>query len=406
MNRATAGWKVGPGIMASAGVCAAVVGLAAVVQAVASAAGPIERSVEQRIDARGFPSIFQAWSPVQNVHDESPLHTVARHDLVWHGPEFFGLKWNNRYVGLADGFAENSIEHARAFRQKLLGLNPSAILILEIRYRDARKNYLPEGHSWWLRDTQGRIVPGWDEGGFVCLDYRNPEFRRQVAQQAKAAVASGAVDGIMLDWWSDDAGRLALVKEIRQCIGDEALIICNANARTTPQTAPYINGYFMECAAEQHARTLEKDRRYPGLGRKESPPAPGELRGNMVPRVERRPQPDAGDDDAGLDAFQWLLFVFRSQSIAHARPSPQLVSLLGTRTGPAGVEGTGGCRWHHAAGIRRRDGGLQPHGQPNCGGRVLATADQRGNRPNRERHQLASPDGDIYRMPLPPQQVQ
>jgi hypothetical protein len=51
----------------------------------------------------------------------------------------------------------------------------------------------------------------------------------------------------MLDWWSDDDARLELVKEIRQSVGDQALIICNANDRMLPLTAPRINGYFMEC---------------------------------------------------------------------------------------------------------------------------------------------------------------
>ena len=216
-------------------------------EAAASAAEPVERSVQQRIEARRFPSVFQAWNPAQNVQDESPLHTLARHDLMWHDPRFFRLKWNNQHIGLADGFAPESIEAAKTYRQKLLALNPNLILIAEIRYRDALKSYLPEGHSWWLRDTQGQIVPGWDESGYLCLDFHNPEFRRQVAKQAKATVASGAVDGVMLDWWSDDADRIALVKEVREAIGDQALIICNANDRTTPQTARYINGYFMEC---------------------------------------------------------------------------------------------------------------------------------------------------------------
>ncbi len=133
---------------------------------------------------------------------------------------------------------------AKSFRQKLLTLNPNLVLIAEIRYRDAHKSYLPEGHKWWLRNEEGQVVPGWDEGGYFCLDFHNPEFRNQVARQAKAAVDSGAVDGVMLDWWSDDASRLALIQEMRQAIGDKALILANANDRRTPQTAPYINGYW------------------------------------------------------------------------------------------------------------------------------------------------------------------
>jgi diadenosine tetraphosphatase ApaH/serine/threonine PP2A family protein phosphatase len=217
------------------------------VQAVASGEGPLERSTQERIAARRFPSVFQAWAPAQNLRDESPLHTLARHDLVWQDPRFFRLKWNNKYIGLADGFEAESVKQARALRQELLGLNPNLILIAEIRYRDAHKTHLPEGHAWWLRDQQGRIAPGWEEGGYLRLDLHTPEFRRQVAAQAKAAMASGVVDGIMLDWWSDDDARLELVKEIRQSVGDQALIICNANDRMLPLTAPRINGYFMEC---------------------------------------------------------------------------------------------------------------------------------------------------------------
>jgi len=219
---------------------------------------PAERPLIDRIQGRDFPSVFQAWSPAQNVQDDSPLNTVARHDLVFHGPTFFGLRWNERPTGLANGFTVDSIEQAKSFRQKLLTLNPNLVLIAEIRYRDAHKDYLPEGHEWWLRDQQGKIVPGWDEGGFLCLDFHNPEFRRQVANQAKAAVESGVVDGVMLDWWSDDASRLALIQEVRGALGDKAIILANANDRQTPQTAPYINGYFMECYRSKTAKDWQR----------------------------------------------------------------------------------------------------------------------------------------------------
>lgn len=217
-----------------------------------------ERSLQERVQGRTFPSVFQAWSPAQHVQDDSPLHTVARHDLVFHGPTFFGLRWNRSPIGLADGFTADSIFEARAFRQKLLTLNPHLVLIAEIRYRDAHQSYLPAGHPWWLRDKDGRIVPGWDEGGYFCLDFHNPEFRSQVARQAKAAVDSGAVDGVMLDWWSDDAGRLALIQVVRQAIGDKAVILANANDRTTPQSAPYVNGYFMECYRSETAEDWKR----------------------------------------------------------------------------------------------------------------------------------------------------
>jgi len=219
---------------------------------------PLEQPRIERIQGRTFPSVFQAWNPAQNVQDDSPLHTVARHDLVFHVPEFFGLRWNQKPTGLADGFTAASTGKAKSFRQKLLALNPNLVLIAEIRYRDAHKTYLPEGHEWWLRDEKGQIVPGWDEGGYFCLDFHNPEFRSQVARQAKAAVESGAVDGVMLDWWSDDASRLALVQEVREAIGEKAIILANANDRQTPPSAPYINGYFMECTESRTAQDWKR----------------------------------------------------------------------------------------------------------------------------------------------------
>lgn len=129
----------------------------------------------------------------------------------------------------------------------MLRCNPNLVLIAEIRYRDAHRSYLPDGHAWWRRDSRGKIVAGWAEGGYLQLDFGQAAFREQVALQAQAAVASGVVDGIMLDWWQDDEDRLALIKAIRARIGDGALIVANANDRRTPKTAPFINGYFMEC---------------------------------------------------------------------------------------------------------------------------------------------------------------
>lgn len=206
-----------------------------------------EKTVEARIADRTFPSVFQAWNPADNLKDEDKLVTVARHDLIFHGAGFFGLKWNHKNQGLAAGFTKESIRRGLKKRQSLLDFNPNVILIMEIRYRDAHRSFLPENHKWWKRDEKGELVTGWKEGGYIQLDFQNPEYRDHVAQRAKAAVESGVVDGIMLDWWRDDDHRFALIKTIRSHIGKDALILANSNDRKTPKTAPFINGYFMEC---------------------------------------------------------------------------------------------------------------------------------------------------------------
>ena len=208
--------------------------------------GP-EKSVGERLARRNLPSVFQAWGRADNLRGQDRMKVMALHDLVWLGVENFGLEWDKRPSGLAEAFKPESLERGRKMRQRLLELNPNIILIAEIRYRDAGRGFLPTDHEWWMRDNKGNLVSGWAEGRFIRLDFSNPKFREHIVRRAKAVVESGVVDGVMLDWWSDDEHRLALVKAVRKAIGEKYLIIANANDRTTPRTAPYINGYFMEC---------------------------------------------------------------------------------------------------------------------------------------------------------------
>ena len=181
------------------------------------------------------------------------MTTLARHDLVFCSARLLGLAWNNSHEGLADGFQPDSFADARRMRKALLERNPRMVFLVEIRYRDASRRFLPEGHRWWKRDAAGNVEKGWDEGGFLKLDFANPEYQKQVAAQTAAAVSSGVFDGVMLDWWNDDDDRLELVRRVRSAIGEGALILANANDRKTPRTAPYINGYFMECTRSKSA---------------------------------------------------------------------------------------------------------------------------------------------------------
>ena len=213
-----------------------------------------QQTVAQRLAVRSFPSVFQAWSSADNLPREDEWTTIARHDLIFHGAGFFGLEWNHKHEGLADGFTAGSIKDALRRREQLLKKNPALVMLAEIRYRDAAGDFLPKGHEWWLRDEKGALVYGWEEGGYIQLDFANPALRENIAKQARAAVQSGVVDGVLLDWWDEDEERLALVKAIRAAIGEDALILVNANDRKAPITASYINGFFMEC---DHSATKE-----------------------------------------------------------------------------------------------------------------------------------------------------
>ena len=186
-------------------------------------------------------------SPAENVGNENRLTTVARHDLVFSSVGFFALKWDHEYVGLATAFTPDSIQKAVRMRKALLATNPQLILIAEIRYRDAARTFLPPDHKWWKRDEKGKLQMGWKEGGYIQLDFANPEYREHVVTRASAAMRSGVLDGVMLDWWREDTHRLKLVEAIRKAIGDSALILVNPNDNKIPKSAPFVNGLFMEC---------------------------------------------------------------------------------------------------------------------------------------------------------------
>ncbi|UCD29323.1 MAG: hypothetical protein JSV03_02250 [Planctomycetota bacterium] len=209
----------------------------------------VELSIEKRISGRTFPSVFQAWSGAENIKNEDKLTTVARHDLVFSSVGFFGLRWDNNYQGLAEGFTPESISKAVSLRKALLARNPHIILLVEIRYRDAHPAFLPPNHRWWKRDENGQLKMGWKEGGYIQLDFANPQYRKHVVARSRAAMRSGVVDGIMLDWWREDEHRLKLLRAVREAVGDSALIMVNANANRVPKSAGLVNGLFMECGA-------------------------------------------------------------------------------------------------------------------------------------------------------------
>ncbi|MBD3266353.1 hypothetical protein GF373_06750, partial [bacterium] len=206
-----------------------------------------EKPIEKRLQDRAFPSIFMAWARADNRPHLTKLQNIAQHDLAFVSTGALQLKWDHIHDGLATTFTQDSIIQANTIRKKLLSINPNLILLVEIRYRDAWDGFIPKDHPWWMRNEKGERVKGWEEGRFYKLNYTLSTYRNHVAQRAKAAVETGVVDGIMLDWWWDDNDRLALIKQIRKGMGKKALILANANERKIPLTAPYINGLFMEC---------------------------------------------------------------------------------------------------------------------------------------------------------------
>ena len=224
---------------------------------------PQEAAIADRI-RNGSGGTFQAWAPAENFNAgsgvpsvplanmENPKKTEARHNLVFSDFSEIGLHVasSQPFPGLATGFAAESIQHALQKRTELLKDNPNMIMLAEVRYRDAKGDYLPEDSPFWKRDKNGTRMIGYVADGQprFLLDYSNAQFQDTIAQQCKAAVKSGAVDGCMLDWWGEGetTDRVNLVHKVRDAIGEKAVLIVNSNGMKPEKSAPYINGMYME----------------------------------------------------------------------------------------------------------------------------------------------------------------
>ena len=227
--------------------------------------GKVLPTPAERMALRDFPSIYQAWNPL-DMPAQYPQDTIAqriaaaaKHDLLWEEPVsqigfktplVLGLEWDGAHSGESNQFKPASLAQAIRNRIELLRLNPAMVTLMEIRWRDAPGSYLPEGSAWWRRNPDGSRVLGWDGGPepYYMLDYENPGFIKHVGEQARIAVQSGVYDGVMLDW----SGYLPIVQEVRRSVGDDAIIIVNIHddIEDGEKYAHLINGAFMECDPE------------------------------------------------------------------------------------------------------------------------------------------------------------
>jgi hypothetical protein len=195
-----------------------------------------------KINGRGFPSVFQAWQPATNTGSD-------HHDLIWNSPGKFGLQCysadqsgklvKERYLGLCTAY---------------LGVPPHdgrVVRLAEVRWHDGwfkaedpSVQYLPADSPLWMNG--GPSVPATTtmKNPSYRLNYADACFQKHVALQCQAAVKAG-LDGCMFDWWSKpDSHQVEMLRKVRAAIGD-ALIIVNANGNV-PSDLSDVNGVFAE----------------------------------------------------------------------------------------------------------------------------------------------------------------
>ena len=220
-----------------------------------------ELTIHEKIETRSFPSIFGAWGGILvNRPELTYAEMNAYHDLFW-SPSF-GLRFE-----IIDGQVQLEGDWVEAKRQwdELLEINPNMVFILQINIRGASPK------SWhlkglykddfpWLRSSDGSQVLGSPPEQYVDLliDFIHPKAQEIIIGQAVAVAKSGLWDGIIFDFWTEKGvvlggyrtheeerqARIEILKGIRAGVRDDFLILVNGSP--TENTAPYINGIFME----------------------------------------------------------------------------------------------------------------------------------------------------------------
>ena len=223
--------------------------------------------IQARIENRSFPSIFNAWGHISNLSELSYEARLAYHDLSW-SPEF-GL----RFQRTAHGFQlSGSLVETRKRRETLMEMNPDKIFILGIPMRGAdpdspfyRATY--NADFPWIRDAAGNRVSGDGTDTEFLIDFTHPDLQDIIVQQVLAVKKCGLYDGIYIGWWHEDRpvlngyrtfeaeqqARVAILRRIRDAVGNDFLIIVGSGRHKPIQAAPYINGLFMQIGSD-HTR--------------------------------------------------------------------------------------------------------------------------------------------------------
>ena len=223
-------------------------------------------ATQARVNNRPYPSAFQPWHDIRNRLSLSPQERIAAHDLLISGA--WGDKMTSGAWGVEIYFQDTDqgvvlmgeVEQAIQQRDELLTVNPNLIFVNgSVHIRDSYANKLyPKDSPYWIRDATGTPVEGWP--GTFLLDFTHPAVQDIIVSQARAVSRCGVFDGIFLDWWREDLpvldgyrsnaaeqrARDVIIRRIREAVGEDFLILVNANRSKPHRAAPYINGLFME----------------------------------------------------------------------------------------------------------------------------------------------------------------
>ena len=227
---------------------------------------PFLPPVRERIESRSFPSIFQAWNDVVGLDHLTWEQRNVLHDLHWNPTFNDTILWDATSIEPAAGVATSlagSLTPAREIRQRRFDQNPNMIFLGGFSiHQHSVVDALPPDSDFWLRDVQGQILR--NSGGEYLINFLKPEVQDLFIKRVIAYERCGLYDGIFFDGFNHNAtgfvGRdrhpvtdediiqatLNILRQAREHIREDFLILVNANRSKATRYSQYVNGTFME----------------------------------------------------------------------------------------------------------------------------------------------------------------
>ena len=220
--------------------------------------------VEERILTRSFPSVFKAWDSL--IIAGLPKHSgIDYHDLAF--SMSFGLNWQTILSKSTHGLATRvggNLEAAQDKRDRLLALNPNIVTLVTIAINGSGElSKYPPNSDFWLKDDKGQIVYSEILNG-PMINFMNPELQDIIIERIVGIAKCGLYDGVMFDGFAWNAtgfvGRdlfphtdeeiiaatTHILREARNRVREDFLILINAGRSKPTAYAEYIDGSFME----------------------------------------------------------------------------------------------------------------------------------------------------------------
>ena len=233
-------------------------------------------SVAERLNNRDYPSVFLTHKRSNYEEDPDPFNQLVHYDFSFAFEPFHPLvnpyTSNSPFGGMVRTGSHETIAHLSHVQRDAIRENPNMIFIVEIAYFDGRFFNIPDDSPYWFRNPDGltiahRPAPLDAQGNKKwqdepLLDFTNPDVIDIIVAQAVAVAKCGLYDGIWLDRWNENGdfpgelrrlvtpeaelnARLQILQGIRANVLDDFLIMVNSR-QELPQSAPYINGVFIE----------------------------------------------------------------------------------------------------------------------------------------------------------------